>query len=93
MKNVHNASSDVLVELDIEEHYRVSVEDENAGMYRVTFQSKQDQNNYCIIRVHFLFNDDVVVTVHERSGMNHHFAHVLKEELAIAIDPDHYESD
>lgn len=93
MKNVHNASSDVLVELDIEEYYTAAIADENDGVYRVTFQSKQDQNNYCILRVHYLFNNTVVVTVHERSGMNHHFTHVLKEELAIAIDPGHYDSD
>ena len=88
MKNVHNAVSDVMEELDMINDYNDIVEDEGNNIYTVTFQSKREQNNYCKLRVCILPNDLLVVTEHERVGMNRGFITMLIEEVEIAIDPD-----
>jgi hypothetical protein len=53
MKNIYNAVSDCLEDLELEAHCDASVAEIHAQKYRVTFEERRNRNNKVVIEVEY----------------------------------------
>lgn len=106
MRNLHNAVTDTLEELELEEHVEAHVQEVSENrFYHVTFQEKANGNNQMVISVEYtsevgdLLDDESwepqlkEVYIVSREGMGPMTAQVILELLAITLDEDYYDTD
>lgn len=105
MKNLENAVTDTIEELELEEHIEYDIEEmEQDRLYHVTFQERANGNNRAVVSVEYstevgdLMDDEswegeIEVELVSREGMGPMTAQLLMELLAITLDADYYDSD
>lgn len=107
MKNIYNAVTDCLDDLELDDVLLSFVDEIRTDCYRVTFQERRNGNNKVVLEVEYfrgstdtsdVLNDAnwiewVDVAIIERDGMRRSTAELLSENLAIHIDPDHFDSE
>lgn len=105
MRNLQNAVTDTLEELEMEDHVDYSIREVSQDrLYHVTFQERRNGNNHCVIAVDYstqvgdLLDDeswegDIRLTVFRREGVSELTADFIMELLAITLDPDYFDSD
>lgn len=102
MKSIHNAVTDTLEELELEEHieYTIRAVREHI-LYHVTFQERENGNRLAVVSVEYsrdvgdILNDiaSVDLCVVRCEGMRPMLAEMIMETLAVTIDPDYFDSD
>lgn len=53
MKSIHNAVTDTLEDLDLQEYCEASIDSLNSRVHRVTFQERRNGNNKVVIQVEY----------------------------------------
>ena len=81
-------------DLEIHEFYTWDIEQLSHNSYIVTFQDRQNENNRNCVGVSWNGPDALLsVTVLEHPGLSDSWADVMAEDLAIYLNPDHFDSD
>lgn len=107
MKSIHNAVTDCLEELELEEIFAPDIEEIGQRKYRVTFQEIRNGNNKLVIEVEYFYgfnergsvldDDDTTEWIEsrviDRHGVSSMTAQIIDELLAISIDDSHFDSD
>jgi hypothetical protein len=100
MKSIHNAVTDTLEELELEEHIECTIRAVREHiLYHVTFQERENGNRQAVIAVEYsvgdILNDiaGVDLCVVRCEGMRPMLAEMIMETLAVTIDPDYFDSD
>lgn len=105
MRNLHNAVTDALQELELEEYIQAHIREITPErVYCVTFQETQHANNQFDVLVEYsttfgtLLDDeswegDVQLHIVARQGISEMSAQVILEELAIVLDPHYFDDD
>lgn len=106
MLSLENAVPDTLEELELEEIFDYHIHEvQEDTLYHVTFQMKENGNNYVVMSVEYTrevgddllddeqWEEDVVVLVHERHGVGPGTTAAMLELLAFTIDNDYFDSD
>lgn len=104
MRNIQNAVTDTLEELELEDYIEAYIQVVN-GVYHVTFQEKRNGNNRVVISVVYYdqtgedllddeqWEEEVDVNIVTCEGMRMTTANMLLELLAINLDEDYFASD
>ena len=87
MKNIHNAVSDTMDDLDLYDFITYEIDDIRNI---VTFRYKDNANKFLHLRVSER-NRHVYVMYAGSEGLTDSFRTVLFESLAISLDPDYYD--
>lgn len=105
MNTLENATRETLEELELEEYLEYHIDEIDANTeYRVTIQERSNGNNRVVLRVTYsaevddLMDDeswegDVHVDIVDVEGMTSMLGELLMEELAIALNPEYYDSE
>ena len=105
MKNINEAVSDCLVDMDLQAFMKSYIHEViQDKMFHVTFRSRTNGNVEVVICVEYsmeigdLMEDDdwegsVELEVIDRRGITEESAEIMCENLAFQIDPDYFDSD
>lgn len=106
MLSLENAVPDMLEELELEEIFEYDIREvQEDTLYHVTFQMKENGNNYVVMSVEYShpvgddllddeqWEEDVEVLVIERHGVGPSTSAAMMELLAFTIDNDYFDSD
>jgi len=105
MRNLENAVTDTLEELELEEHIEHDIHELREGiLYHVTFRERENGNNQVVISVEYsriigdLLDDEswdgeVEVHIVRREGIGPMMSQMIMELLAITLDSDYFDSE
>ena len=105
MRNLDNAVTDTLEELELEDIFDYNIREvQEDTLYHVTFQEKENGNNQIVIAVEYstdtgdLLNDEswegeIRVHIVQRHGIGQMTAEIIMELLAITLDEDYFDSE
>ena len=91
MRNIHNAATDTIVSLELNNHMEDITEHEpnHPDWYVVTFRYRQFQGDYVQFLVKKLDDDDFDIEEVSSHNIRSGLRRMLREELITMIDPDY----